>query len=88
LTFPSNGFARAHYATATADARAITAVLATRSGHLLLGTKKRGVLVCDGKQITVLRPTVDALYVTALAGSESDLWIVRLKSRCPAFTDL
>ena len=60
---------------ASADARAITAILPAPSGHLLFGTKKRGVLVYDGKQITVLHPTLDALYVTCLAGSESDLWV-------------
>jgi ligand-binding sensor domain-containing protein len=61
-----------------ADARAITAILPVASGHLLIGTKKRGVLVYDGKQITVLHPTLDALYVTALAGTESDLWVATL----------
>jgi ligand-binding sensor domain-containing protein len=59
---------------ATADARAITAILPVASGHLLIGTKKRGVLVYDGKRITILHPTLDALFVTALAGDESDLW--------------
>jgi len=63
---------------ASADARAISAILPVASGHLLLGTKKRGVLVYDGKQITVLHPTLDALYVTALAGNESDLWVATL----------
>jgi ligand-binding sensor domain-containing protein len=57
------------------EARAITAILPVASGHLLIGTKKRGVLVYDGKQITVLHPTLDALHVTALAGNESDLWV-------------
>jgi ligand-binding sensor domain-containing protein len=60
---------------ASADARAVTAILPVASGHLLIGTRKRGVLVYDGKQITVLHPTLDALYVTALAGNESDLWV-------------
>jgi len=60
---------------ASADARAITAILPLASGHLLIGTKKRGILVYDGKQITILHPTLDAIYVTALAGSESDLWV-------------
>jgi ligand-binding sensor domain-containing protein len=60
---------------ATSAARAITAILPVASGHLLVGTKKRGVLVYDGKQITVLHPSLDALYVTALAGNESDLWV-------------
>ncbi|HEY1676405.1 MAG TPA: hypothetical protein VGG04_01745 [Candidatus Sulfotelmatobacter sp.] len=57
------------------DARAITAILPVSSGHLLFGTKKRGVLVYDGKQISVLHPTLDAMYVTALAGDEADLWV-------------
>lgn len=59
----------------SAEARAITAILPSSSGHLLLGTKKRGVLVYDGKGIRVLHPLLDSVYVTALAGSESDLWV-------------
>ena len=57
------------------DARAITAILPLDSGHLLLGTKKRGVLLYDGKQITALHSTLKDQYVTSLAGTESDLWI-------------
>jgi ligand-binding sensor domain-containing protein len=60
---------------ASSDARAITAILPAPSGHLLFGTKKRGVLVYDGKKITVLHPTLDAVYVTSLAGNEADLWV-------------
>lgn len=60
---------------ATAEARAINAILPTASGHLLLGTSKRGVLVYDGKRLTVFHPTLDKLHVTALAGSDSDLWV-------------
>jgi len=73
-----NGRAFRQILPASADARAITAILPVPSGHLLIGTKKRGVLVYDGKQITVLHPTLDAVYVTALAGSESDLWVATL----------
>jgi ligand-binding sensor domain-containing protein len=62
------------------DARAITAILPAPSGHLLFGTKKRGVLLYDGKKITVLHPTLDAVYVTCLAGDESDLWVGTLNS--------
>jgi ligand-binding sensor domain-containing protein len=61
-------------------ARAITAILPDASGHLLIGTKKRGVLVFDGKQITVLHSTLKDIYVTGLAGSESDLWIGTLNA--------
>src|SRR5579863_98999 len=60
---------------ASPEARAVTAILPVPSGHLLIGTKKRGVLVYDGKQITVLHPMLDGLYVTALAGNESDAWV-------------
>lgn len=58
-----------------AGARSITSVLPLASGHLLLGTKKRGVLLYDGKKITVLHPTLSGVYVTTLAGTESDLWV-------------
>ena len=57
------------------DARAINTILPTASGHLLLGTSKRGVLVYDGKRLSVFHPTLDKLHVTALAGSDSDLWV-------------
>ena len=57
------------------DARAITAILPSASGHLLIGTKKRGVLVYDGKRITVLHATLKDIHVTALGGSEADLWV-------------
>jgi len=57
------------------DARAIAAILPCASGHLLIGTKKRGLLLYDGKQITVFHPSLKDIYVTALAGSESDLWV-------------
>ena len=57
------------------DARAVTGILPGPSGHLLLGTRKRGVLLYDGQCISVLHPMLDAVYVTALAGNESDLWI-------------
>ena len=55
--------------------RAITSILPTADGHLLIGTKKRGVLVYDGKELAVLHPSLNGLYVQALAGAESDLWV-------------
>ena len=57
------------------EARAITSILPTSAGHLLLGTKKRGVLVYDGKHLAPLHPSLNGLYVTALTGTECDLWI-------------
>ncbi len=58
-----------------AGARTITSILPTASGHLLIGTRKRGVLLYDGRKITVLHPTLGNVYVTTLAGTESDLWV-------------
>jgi ligand-binding sensor domain-containing protein len=57
------------------NSREITCVIVGENGHLLIGTKKRGVLVFDGKTITALHPTLAKVYVTALAGDESDLWV-------------
>src|SRR5579872_3278333 len=45
---------------ANADARAVTAILPVASGHLLFGTKKRGVLIYDERHITVLHPRLDS----------------------------
>ena len=59
----------------SADARDINAILPTASGHLLIGTSKRGVLVYDGKRLTIFHPALDRVHATALAGSDSDLWI-------------
>lgn len=57
------------------EVRAITAILPSASGHLLIGTRKRGVLIFDGKRIMPLHPTLSDVYVTSLAGGESDLWV-------------
>lgn len=69
-----------------ADARSITAILVTASGHLLIGTKKRGVLIYDGKQISPLHVTLSDCYVTALAGNESNLWVGTLNHGVLHFT--
>jgi len=53
----------------------VTAILPVSSGHLLVGTKKRGVLIYDGKTLEELHPTLGHFYVQALAGSEVDLWV-------------
>ena len=57
------------------DARHVTAILPTASGHLLIGTAKRGLLLYDGHRLAPFHSTLQQLYVTELAGSESDLWI-------------
>jgi ligand-binding sensor domain-containing protein len=58
-----------------ADARSITSILPLRSGDLLIGTRKDGVLIYDGQKLQAFHQTLAALHVTELAGSESDLWI-------------
>jgi hypothetical protein len=60
---------------ADADARSITSLLPLSSGQLLIGTRKRGVLVYDGHSLQSFHPTLAALQVTELAGSEADLWV-------------
>src|SRR5215470_16580272 len=70
-----NGRAFRQILPASAEARGINAILPAASGHLLIGTKKRGVLIYDGKRISVLHPMLDKIPVTLLAGDEADLWI-------------
>src|SRR6266446_9268546 len=57
------------------EASEITSILPASAGHLLIGTKKRGVLIYDGKHLSPLHASLNGLYVTVLAGTESDLWI-------------
>jgi len=55
--------------------RNLTAVLPLASGRVLLGTEKNGVLVWDGRALTRYHSALADLEVTALAGSEPDLWV-------------
>lgn len=73
LAFNGRGFRQ--LLPSSADARGINAILPVPSGHVLIGTKKRGVLLYDFKRISVLHPMLDGMHVTALAGDESDLWV-------------
>jgi ligand-binding sensor domain-containing protein len=57
------------------EARAITTVLVSRSGRLILGTEKLGVLIYDGTRLTKLHSTLADQHVTALAGDDGDLWV-------------
>jgi hypothetical protein len=70
-----NGISFRQLFPADADARSITAILPLNSGQLLIGTRKRGVLVYDGHSLRPFHPTLSALHVTELAGSEADLWV-------------
>ena len=57
------------------EARTITTVLPVASGHLLIGTQKRGLLVFDGQTLQPFHSTLAKVFVTELAGTDSDLWI-------------
>jgi ligand-binding sensor domain-containing protein len=57
------------------DALSITSILPLSTGQLLIGTRKRGVLVYDGQTLQAFHPGLAALHVTELAGNEADLWI-------------
>lgn len=58
-----------------ASSRNVTAVLVLASGRVLLGTERHGVLAFDGQRLVALNARLKDLHITALAGSESDLWI-------------
>ncbi len=55
--------------------RKLTAVLPLSSGHILLGVQEKGVVSYDGRILTPLHPRLAEIPVTALAGSEADLWV-------------
>jgi len=57
------------------EARAVTALLPLASGRLLIGTAKLGLLIYDGKTLRRFHPSTSNLYITALAGSEAELWV-------------
>jgi ligand-binding sensor domain-containing protein len=57
------------------SARMLTCVLGLKTGRVLFGTEKRGVLVFDGRAIAGLSDSLAAEHVTALAGTEGDLWV-------------
>lgn len=57
------------------EARNVTALLPLASGRLLIGTAKLGLLVYDGTVLKRFHSTTDNMYVTALAGTDADLWV-------------
>lgn len=57
------------------DFRDLTAVLPLATGRVLAGSEKRGVLVYDGKNWGQFHPSLSDFHVTALEGTEGDLWI-------------
>ena len=73
LAFNGGGFRQ--ILPAESDLRFITAVLALGSGRVLFGTEHRGLLVFDGRRLTIFNDCIKAEHITALAGTEGDLWI-------------
>jgi ligand-binding sensor domain-containing protein len=55
--------------------RDLTAVLPLSTGRVLLGSRRKGVLVYDDKRLAALHPSLGDLKVTALVGDESSTWI-------------
>jgi ligand-binding sensor domain-containing protein len=60
---------------ASPEALKLTSILISSNGKVLMGTAKDGVLAYDGKRLEPLHPALIGIAVTALAGSDSDLWI-------------
>jgi ligand-binding sensor domain-containing protein len=57
-----------------AGARKITALLATETGRIVIGTEKSGVLVYDGRTLGLFHPSLAGAKITALAGNDTSLW--------------
>jgi ligand-binding sensor domain-containing protein len=73
LAFDGNAFRQ--ILPADPDSRSVTAVLALGSGRLLIGTERKGLLVFDGHALSPFHDQLKAAHITALAGSDGDLWI-------------
>jgi ligand-binding sensor domain-containing protein len=58
-----------------AELRNVTAVLVLGSGRLLLGTERQGLLVFDGQRLAPFHAALKSAHITALAGTDGDLWI-------------
>ena len=55
--------------------REVTAVLPLATGDLLIGTRRRGLLVWGGKHLGVFQPGLARLQVTALAADAGGFWV-------------
>lgn len=73
LLDPAQGLRQLRPADPTA--RDITAILPLASGDLLIGTRRAGLLLYDGRTLRLFSPAFSHMPVTALAGDEGDLWI-------------
>ena len=57
------------------ESRTLTSILPLSTGQILIGTEKKGVLVFDGKSLTLFHSSLSNFHVTALAGHDADVWI-------------
>jgi ligand-binding sensor domain-containing protein len=57
------------------ELRNLTAVLVLGSGRVLMGTERQGLVVFDGRRLTPFHARLKAAHITALAGTDGDLWI-------------
>ena len=73
LAFDGHGFRQIR--PRNAEARQVTALEPLSSGRLLMGTAKLGLLVWDGKALSRFHATTNNTYVTAIAGTEAELWV-------------
>lgn len=52
----------------------LTSVLPLATGRILVGSEKAGILVWDGRGLSQLHPALAGEHISALAGTEADLW--------------
>jgi len=57
----------------------VTAVAALESGRILMGTERRGLVIFDGRRLSPFLPGLKIAHITALGGTEGDLWIGTLE---------
>ena len=73
LAFDGHGFRQIR--PRNAEARQVTALEPLSSGRLLMGTAKLGLLVWDGKTLSRFHATTNTAYITAIEGTEAELWV-------------
>lgn len=77
LSFDGSRFR--HVRPVDAKFRSVTSILPSTVGRVLFGTEKGGVLAYDGKTLRYLHDSLRDTHVTALAGSDTDLWVATIR---------
>jgi ligand-binding sensor domain-containing protein len=73
LAFDGRGFRQIR--ATDPEMRKVTALMGLGTGRLLIGTARRGLIVWEGQRLAPFHASLAGVPVTALAGSESELWI-------------